>query len=231
MKFYLVILLFLLLSCSINERSIKAPIKEKSLNVLKKIKKDSDTKYADFIEYIVKNNDTIYSISLTYNINYKKILSINELNDFNLIYPGQVLLIPKNNQIIKKKQKDFAEKKVSVKWTSPIKGKIFYAYDPIKNVNGIGIFSNGDVYSIDGGKVVYSGDGLKAYGNMVILKHNDDFLSIYAKLASVNVKEGQFIQKKQLIGKTGFIIKNKTGLHFEIRYKGEPVNPQKYLNF
>ena len=98
MKFYLVILLFLLLSCSINERSIKAPITEKSLNVLKKIKKDPSTKNADFIEYIVKNNDTIYSISLTYNINYKKIISINELNDSNLIYPGQVLLIPKNNQ-------------------------------------------------------------------------------------------------------------------------------------
>ena len=128
----------------------------------------------------MKNNDTIFSISLTYNINYKKILSINELNDFNLIYPGQVLLIPKNNQIIKKKKtKRFYRKKVSVKWTSPIKGKIFYAYDPIKNVNGIGIFSNGDVYSIDGGKVVYSGDGLKAYGNMVILKHNDDFLRAY----------------------------------------------------
>ena len=141
MKFYLVIILFLLLSCSINERSIKAPITEKSVNVLKKIKKDSTTKNADFIEYIVKNNDTIYSISLIYNINYKKILAINDLNDFNLIYPGQVLLIPKNNQIIKKKQKDFAEKKVSVKWTSPIKGKIFYAYDPSKNVNGIGIFS------------------------------------------------------------------------------------------
>ena len=64
----------------------------------KKKKKDTSTKNADFIKYIVKNNDTIYSISLTYNINYKKILSINELNDFNLIYPGQVLLIPKNNQ-------------------------------------------------------------------------------------------------------------------------------------
>ena len=87
------------------------------------------------------------------------------------------------------------------------------------------------MYSIDSGKVVYSGDGLKAYGNMVILKHNDDFLSIYAKLDYVDVKEGQIIQKKQLIGKTGLIIRNKTGLHFEIRYKGEPVNPQKYLNF
>ena len=56
-------------------------------------------------------------------------------------------------------------------------------------------------------------------------------MSIYAKLGSVDVKEGQLIQKKQLIGKAGFIIKNKTGLHFEIRYKGEPVNPKKYLNF
>ena len=231
MKLYLVILLFLLLSCSINERSIKAPIKEKSVNVIKKIKKDFTIKKSDFIKYIVKNNDTIYSISLVYNINYKKIIAINNLNDSNLIFPGQTILIPKNNKLIEKKQKDFLDKKVSVKWASPIKGKIFYNYDPSTNVNGIGILSEGDVYSIDSGKVVYSGDGLKAYGNMVILKHNDDFLSIYAKLDYVDVKEGQIIQKKQLIGKTGPIIKNKTGLHFEIRYKGEPVNPQKYLNF
>ena len=231
MKFYLVIILFLLLSCSINQRSVKAPIKEKSINVIKTIKKKVTNENNDFIKYSVKDNDTIFSISLTYNINYKKIIAINNLNDSHLIYPGQILLIPKNNKIIKKKQKDTTEKKVPVKWAYPIKGKIFYHFNPNKNVNGIGIFSNGNVHSIDGGKVVYSGDGLKAYGNMVILKHNNDFLSIYAKLASVDVKEGQLIKKKQLIGKTGFIIKNKTGLHFEIRYKGEPVNPQKYLNF
>lgn len=231
MKFFTGILLFLLLSCSINERSIKAPIKEKSVNVVKKIKKDATSKKRDFIKYKVKKDDTLYSISLIHNINYKKIIAINNLNDSNLIYPGQTLLIPKNNKITKKKQKDFLDKKVTAKWTSPTKGKIFYNYDPSTNVNGIGIFSDGDVYSIDSGKVVYSGDGLKAYGNMVILKHNDDFLSIYAKLNYVDVKEGQIIQKRQLIGKTGFIIKNKTGLHFEIRYKGAPVNPQKYLNF
>ena len=125
MKFYLVILLFLLLSCSINERSIKAPIKEKSLNVLKKIKKDPTTKNADFIEYIVKNNDTIYSISLTYNINYKKFYQSTNLNDFNLIYPGQVLLIPKNNQIIKKNQKDFAEKKFQSNGLPQSKARFF----------------------------------------------------------------------------------------------------------
>lgn len=231
MKFYTVILLFLLISCSINDRSLKAPIKEKSVNVIKKIKKDAKRDNGDFIKYIVKNNDTIYSISLIHNINYKKIIAINNLNDSNLIYPGQALKIPKNNIIVQKKQKDFVGNKAKVKWTSPTKGKIFYNYDPTKNVNGIGIFSNGDVYSIDSGKVVYSGNGLKAYGNMVILKHYDDFLSIYAKLANVDVKEGQIIRKKQLIGKTGFIFKNKTGLHFEIRYKGDPVNPQKYLNF
>jgi lipoprotein NlpD len=230
-KFYLVIPLFLLFSCSINERSIKAPIKEESVNAVRKIKRDVTRENDDFLKYIVKNNDTIYSISLIYNVNYKKIIAINNLNDSDLIFPGQALLIPKNNKILKKKQKDFVQKKLPVKWTYPIRGKIFYNYDPKKNINGIGIFSEGDVYSIDGGKVVYSGDGLKAYGNMVILKHNDDFLSIYAKLAYVEVKEGQMIQKKQLIGKTGFIMKNKTGLHFEIRYKGEPVNPQKYLNF
>ena len=107
MKLYPVILLFLLFSCSINERSIKAPIKEKSVNVIKKIKNNFTIKKGDFTKYIVKNNDTIYSISLIYNINYKKIIAINNLNDSNLIYPGQIILIPKNNKIIEKKTKRF----------------------------------------------------------------------------------------------------------------------------
>ena len=141
MKFYLVIILFLLLSCSINQRSVKAPIKEKSVNVIKTIKKNVTNENNDFIKYSVKDNDTIFSISLTYNINYKKIIAINNLNNSHLIYPGQILLIPKNNKIIKKKQKDTIEKKVPVKWAYPIKGKIFYHFNPNKNVNGIGIFS------------------------------------------------------------------------------------------
>ena len=107
MKFYLVIILFLLLSCSINQRSVKAPIKEKSFNVIKTIKKKVTKENNDFIKYSVKNNDTIFSISLTYNINYKKIIAINNLNDSHLIYPGQILLIPKNNKIIEKNKKIF----------------------------------------------------------------------------------------------------------------------------
>ena len=116
MKFYIVIILFLLLSCSINQRSVKAPIKEKSVNVIKTIKKKVTNENNDFIKYSVKDNDTIFSISLRYNINYKKIIAINNLNDSHLIYPGQVLLVPKNNKKIKKKQKDITEKKVPVKW-------------------------------------------------------------------------------------------------------------------
>ncbi|MGD2161376.1 MAG: peptidoglycan DD-metalloendopeptidase family protein, partial [Gammaproteobacteria bacterium] len=79
------------------------------------------------------------------------------------------------------------------------------------------------------GKVVYSGNGLISYGNLVIIKHNRSYLSAYAHNRKLLVKEGDTIKAGQKIAELGRTGTDSPRLHFEIRKNGKPVNPLKYL--
>ena len=75
------------------------------------------------------------------------------------------------------------------------------------------------------GKVVYSGSGLRGYGNLVIVKHNETYLSVYAHNQSVMVKEGDMVKRSQKIAEMGDTGAARVGLHFEVRRFGKPVDP------
>lgn len=79
------------------------------------------------------------------------------------------------------------------------------------------------------GTVVYAGSGLRGYGNLVIIKHNDTYLSAYAHNSTILVQEGEMIKAGQKIAEIGSSGTNKNKLHFEIRKEGKPVNPLAYL--
>jgi lipoprotein NlpD len=79
------------------------------------------------------------------------------------------------------------------------------------------------------GSVVYAGSGLIGYGQLIIIKHNDTYLSAYGYNASLLVKEGQTIKKGQQLATMGEGPERKPRLHFEIRRNGKPVNPRQYL--
>ncbi len=79
------------------------------------------------------------------------------------------------------------------------------------------------------GKVVYAGDGLKGYGNLIIVRHSDIYLSAYAHNQSILVKEGAFVKQGQKIALLGDTGTQSPKLHFEIRKRGKPVNPLKLL--
>jgi len=79
------------------------------------------------------------------------------------------------------------------------------------------------------GRVVYSGSGLVGYGNLIILKHSQSFLSAYAHNAKLLVRENDVVKAGQKIATMGKNDTGQTELHFEIRYQGRPVNPLKYL--
>ncbi|MGH8716981.1 MAG: peptidoglycan DD-metalloendopeptidase family protein, partial [Burkholderiales bacterium] len=85
------------------------------------------------------------------------------------------------------------------------------------------------VYASAPGKVVYSGSGLRGYGKLIIIKHNDTYLSAYAHNSEILVKEGQAVVKGQKIGEMGNSDADQVKLHFEIRRLGKPVDPLKYL--
>ena len=79
------------------------------------------------------------------------------------------------------------------------------------------------------GKVVYAGNALRGYGNLIIIKHNDDYISAYAHNDRILVKELEQVKSGQIIGRMGDTDSNMVNLHFEIRYRGQSVNPQSFL--
>lgn len=86
-----------------------------------------------------------------------------------------------------------------------------------------------DVVASAAGRVVYSGNGLPRYGNLLIIKHNDVYLSAYAHNESLLVKEGDSVQSGQKIATLGRTGTQRDQLHFEIRRNGQPVDPMRYL--
>ena len=123
---------------------------------------------------------------------------------------------------------DSAEDTVSFQW--PTRGNVLAGFDEVKN-KGIDIAGKaGDpVLAAADGKVVYAGSGLRGYGNLVILKHNNTYLTAYAHNQSLLVKEDQAIKRGQKIAEMGNSDADQVKLHFEIRRQGKPVDPAKYL--
>jgi lipoprotein NlpD len=76
---------------------------------------------------------------------------------------------------------------------------------------------------------VYQGSGLRGYGQLIIVKHNSDFLSAYAHCDKIVVREGDMIKRGQKIAEMGSTGTDSVKLHFEIRYRGTPVDPLNYL--
>jgi len=120
--------------------------------------------------------------------------------------------------------------KLNFQW--PIKGKVLKAFAQADN-KGIDIAgeTGQDVSAAESGKVVYSGQGLIGYGNLLIVKHNDLFLSAYANNSRLLVAEGDTVGKGEVIAKAGSnqTKSNQASLHFEIRKNGKPVNPLNFL--
>ena len=123
---------------------------------------------------------------------------------------------------------DSVEETVSFQW--PTRGNVLAGFDEVKN-KGIDISGKaGDpVLAAADGKVVYAGSGLRGYGNLVILKHNNTYLTAYAHNQSLSVKEDQAIKRGQKIAEMGNSDADQVKLHFEIRRQGKPVDPAKYL--
>ena len=120
----------------------------------------------------------------------------------------------------------------NVAWRWPTNGNVIQGFSNSDGGNkGIDISgSRGQaVNAAAGGRVVYAGNALRGYGNLIIIKHNDDFLSAYAHNDSILVKDQQEVKAGQQIAKMGSTGTNGVKLHFEIRYKGKSVDPTRYL--
>ena len=112
----------------------------------------------------------------------------------------------------------------------PSGGALLTGFDEVKNKGlDLGGKAGDPVLAAADGRVVYAGAGLRGYGNLVILKHNNTFLTAYAHNRTLLVKEDQNVKKGQKIAEMGSTDADRVKLHFEIRRSGKPVDPARYL--
>lgn len=202
--------------------------------------------------YVVKKGDTLYAIGYRSGHGYKRLSWWNNIRPPYELRIGQKIKLFKPKQKLrgtvsanKTKSKKIKKRNSSQKtstistdkkkmlklyWQWPLKGRVLKTF---QNKGNKGVDISGKVgekvKSAASGKVVYSGSGLKGYGNLLIIKHNYLYLSAYANNRRLLVKEGQLVKKGQVIAEVGSMKGKPTALHFEIRRNGKPVNPLKYL--
>ena len=202
--------------------------------------------------HIVVKGETLYSISRYYETTVFTLAKYNNIKNVNNIKVGKKIIIPKKSEKIKKiKNKkwdsNFTKKKIEnnknvilrdkkiSKFIWPVKGKLLSKYGKSKEGfynDGINIDSKKGtkVMSSQAGKVIYSGNEIPGYGNLILIKHSKNWITAYAHLNEVFTEKGKKVSKGQIIGSVG-----NTGnvrspqLHFEIRKGKESVNPLKLL--
>lgn len=120
----------------------------------------------------------------------------------------------------------------TVKWYWPVQGKIiqfFSTKQPGRKGIDISAKLGTVIKAAASGRVVYAGEGLANYGKLIIIKHNEQFLSAYAHNRVMLIREGQHVEAGTAIAEMGASGTSNVKLHFEVRRKGKPVNPLRYL--
>ncbi len=200
--------------------------------------------------YIVKSNDTVEKISKRFAVKKSQIIKLNKLKTpFNLVV-GNKILIPllkdfsvvdliinekvyDTKQITKNEYTANIEKiKNAPVFLWPAKGKVIKSFGKFgkgQHYDGIDIMfgKNKPIYSAYDGKVAFVGSQIKKFGNLIIIKHNQSWVTAYSNLGKYNVKVGDKIKKQQIIAYTP---DNKNYFHFQLRHNRNPVNPLSYLN-
>ncbi len=207
--------------------------------------------------YRVRSGDTLYAIAFSYGLDSRDVAKWNGIARPYVIYPGQKLRLappvvaqksrntrrvtkrpspPRTKQSTPPKPVPRSAPAVSStdpkSWKWPVRGRLLRGYvagDPARNGLDIAGKEGLSISATAAGLVVYSGNGLIAYGELIIIKHSEKMLSAYAHNKVRLVQEGQQVSMGQKIAEMGRNDSNEQLLHFEIRVRGKPVNPLTYL--
>ena len=198
----------------------------------------------------VAKGDTLYSIAWRYGYDHKTLAAWNRIKPPFVIYPGQVIRFRPGTRGRAAQPPPVAEQRPrardkpvkpdpqnragapasAIRWQWPARGRLLKSSSPTTQKGiSIGGAAGQKIVAAATGKVVYSGSGLRGYGNLIIIKHNDTYLSAYAHNRELIVKEGETVEAGQQISTMGQDGKGAPVLHFEIRKNGEPVNPLERL--
>ena len=200
---------------------------------------------------VVQRGDTLYRIATENGIAMRDLAAWNGLGAPYTIYPGQQLLLyPRTGGAVATRPPtsgtapttsprppaavtpSAAPLASGVAWRWPVDGALLSRYvagEPTKQGVDIGGVAGTAVRAAGDGTVVYSGSGLVGYGELVIIKHNEQWLSAYGHNRSRLVNEGAKVKAGQQIAELGRTGASRDMLHFEIRYNGKPVDPLLYL--
>jgi lipoprotein NlpD len=187
----------------------------------------------------VQPQDTLYSIAWRHDLDYRALARWNGIGPDYRISVGQVLnLRPATPPVETSPAKSVpqtgtppgaAPQSASARWAWPTS-----AIESPHAVAGGGILLAGvlgqPVRAAGSGHIVYVGSGMRGYGNLIIIKHDESFLSAYAHIQGVGVREGQEVLRGQVIAQMGVGPHQAPALYFEIRLNGKPVDPLPYLS-
>lgn len=203
--------------------------------------------------YTVKRGDTLYSIAFRHKLDYKELARWNRIGGDYVIHPGQTLRLyppggsrarastPKSST--KTSAPPSAQSKPStprqpaapvgppVRWQWPVRGGTATLTTRPNGGHGLTIAGQlgEEVRAAANGRVVYTGSGLLGYGQLIIVKHNESYLSAYGHLQSVLTQEGATVAAGQRIATLGNGPQGSPQLYFEIRINGTPGNPLSLL--
>ncbi len=203
--------------------------------------------------YVVRPGDTLYSIAKKNNISVASLQQLNNINDPTQMSVGQVLRLDSSatvssaagGQAVASPVKDGSSASSGtqaaskpgarasdaglINWGWPANGKVIQGFN--SSTKGIDIEGQmgSPVIAAADGKVMYSGNGLRGLGNLILLGHSDGFITAYAHNEKLLVNVGETVKKGQKIATLGDSDTTSPRLHFEIRRKGTPVDPLSYL--
>lgn len=195
--------------------------------------------------HVVRRGETLYSIAMSYDMDWREVAARNGIPPPYTIYVGQRLFLtgkavpqerasgPAPQATAKARKKAASPPPVGkIAWTWPTEGRVVSTFVQ-GHATRKGIDIAGElgqpVRAAADGEVVYSGSGLAGYGKLIILKHDERFLSAYAYNQALLVSEGQAVQSGQVIARMGQAEVGKPMLHFEIRLDGNPIDPLRQL--
>jgi lipoprotein NlpD len=184
--------------------------------------------------YTVKRGDTLYSIAFRHGLDYRDVARWNRIGRDFLIHPGQVLvLVPRAGQPARStvaaapRAVPALPANATLKWEWPTEATQVESTTRPNSSRGLTLAGRlgQPVRAAAAGRVVYVGSGLLGYGQLVIVKHDDRFLSAYGHAQSVLVKEGETVAPGQAMATMGEGPGGRPMLYFEVRVDGQPIDP------
>jgi lipoprotein NlpD len=190
--------------------------------------------------YVVRPQDTVYSIAWRYGLDFRDLARWNNIGgDFHITVGQALILTPRRSaastptrppQPSSKPPLRSAQIVSGLKWNWPTD-----RYGAPRPVPGGGVLLSGhlgqDIRAASAGRVVYTGSGIRGYGNLIIIKHGENWLSAYAHNRESLVHDGQEVSLGEVIGHMGEGAPDKPVLYFEIRRDGKPVDPLRLLPY